>query len=599
MTIHLAGLVFLLGCASLLEAGAELSIGNDGLPVTDLAPHLSIMRDPTTELGICDVLAGRASGFVPNTRKVPSFGFTRDAVWFRFEIRSESDSDQSIVAALGTARLAHFTWHVVDEGRVEQSVACGAADAEVPRQRVPRINFRIPAGAKRTIYARAESDTSIWLQLRAGSPDVMERLESGHSAWDHLLIGFCGSVLFFSFLFGFFQRQKLYFYLTCLAASYLFYYTVFNGYARTAWPGMPFWFERGGFGLFSALGTFVFMRFNGAYLNLRAANRAVRTLQRVAEVLGFTSVFAFVVLDFFLAIRLLSPLLVLGVLLQSIVIASMVRRFRRPEEIWFLSTWIGFGVLMIILGLQFSGILPVIIPFSWLQLLMIPAILTGFFLSVVARQRSIQELEVHLAESRQAEADARLSALRYQINPHFLFNTLASVEALSHIAPERIPGLVSRLATFLRLRLVPSPTLTAPFEQELETVRAYLDIEHTRFGDGLTATYDIASDSLSCLMPEFMLQPLAENAVKYGFECDKEVRIHVESRVRLGKLIITIANRGVLTTGNVQASGLGVGTENIRQRLAMHYGADADFRITQQGETVVARIEIPEERSPR
>jgi two-component system sensor histidine kinase LytS len=153
--------------------------------------------------------------------------------------------------------------------------------------------------------------------------------------------------------------------------------------------------------------------------------------------------------------------------------------------------------------------------------------------------------------------------------------------------------MVSRLATFLRLRLEPSPTQLSSFERELEATRAYLDIEHTRFGDALTATYDIAPESLAWQVPELILQPLVENAVKYGFENDCQLEIQIQSRVNHGILTITVSNRGTLPPKNEPPVGFGIGIHNIRQRLTMHYGAQATFQLSQQGENVVALLLIP------
>jgi two-component system LytT family sensor kinase len=236
------------------------------------------------------------------------------------------------------------------------------------------------------------------------------------------------------------------------------------------------------------------------------------------------------------------------------------------------------------------------VSFSWLQGVMVPVIVIGFFLAVLKRQKNLQDLELNLAEALQAGSDAQFNSLRYQINPHFLFNTLTSIDALSRTEPQHIPNLVSKLATFLRLRLAPSVNRLAPFSQELETVRSYLDIEHVRFGEALVATYDIQPESLDCLVPEFLLQPLVENAIKYGFENDRDIQIHLETRVAAHQMVITITNRGSFAGNTVApAAGLGLGTANIRQRLALHYGKQADLQISEEGESVVARIQIPAE----
>jgi hypothetical protein len=592
--LRLVGLVLLLSTAPLAQAQAAIVIGANGQPSTDLSPHLSILVDPSAKLSIHEILAGDGGKFVPNTSKTPSFGFTEAAVWLRIELQSSSDQTERMVMNLASTRLSHFTWFVVNGGRVERTVESGAADTTREQfNRLPTLELEIPARATRTIYARAESETSIWLPLHAGSPQEMARRETMESALHLLQIGFCGALVLLSTFVGISQRQSLYFYLPGFVISYVFYTATFNGFSRMAWPGIPLWFERDGFGLICSVGSYVFVKFNSVYLNMSDKRRTARILQRAAELSIILSILFFLTLDFSHAIQLWNPLLILGLVVEGLAIASRTQRKYRPEEVWFLVTWVSLSISIGLICLQFLRILPVLIPFDLLQRLTIPTILAGFFLSIIARQRSLQELELRLSEARQAESNARLSALRYQINPHFLFNTLSSIDALSRTSPSQVPGMVSRLATFLRLRLEPSPTQLSSFERELEATRAYLDIEHTRFGDALTATYDIAPESLAWQVPELILQPLVENAVKYGFENDCQLEIQIQSRVNHGILTITVSNRGTLPPENEAPVGFGIGIHNIRQRLTMHYGVQATFQLSQQGENVVALLLIP------
>ncbi len=593
--IYLFFLVTVLGVPG---ARAELVIANAAQPLTDLAPHLSVMVDPTTRLDIDDVIASRGPRFLPNTQAVPSFGFTRDAIWIRLEIRSEHERDLELVAKLASTRLSHFTWYAVADGRVVQAVTCGAAEGGGNGfYRLPRVKLDIPAGASVTLYARSQSNTSQWLVMRAGSPQAMNRHISCLIAWDLLLIGFNVAVAVFALLFGLVHRRKIYFHLIYFALAYLIYYLLFNGYLRLAWPQIPLWFEREGLGIICAAGLFVLTRFSRSYLGLGHGEIRVRVAQRIAEGCGLLAGSLFLLIDFFHAIRILMPLQALAICVGSFAIIWRVRNNSRPEGVGFLMTWIGYGLLVTLLGLQFSDTLRVLMPFNLIQQLIIPVILSSFLMAVISRQRSLQELELHLVEAKQAESEARLSALRYQINPHFLFNTLASIDALSRLNPALVRTLVSRLSTFLRLRLAPSANQLNPLERELDSIRAYLDIEHIRFGNALTATYDIAPASRSWPLPELLLQPLIENAVKYGFDADCHLHIRIVARVKREILVITLSNQGsfVLSEGASVSDGHGhgIGISNVRQRLALYYGDRADFQITQEGGIVVCKIKIP------
>jgi hypothetical protein len=591
MNVHKMGVRFLL--AVMMAVGwlrAELVVMDELIPPMNLSPHLALRIDPTGELGIEQVLAGGESGFKPNKSSTPSFGFTRAAVWLRFEIRSATDQVVEVVAEAGTARLSHFTWYVVADGDVEQIFESGAAAASGRGGRFPRVKISLPPGETRTVYARVSSDTSLWLPLRAGSPGEMDRQALLRSGRDSLRLGITITLSGICFFLAGMHRQKLYLILAGLGVSYVSYQFIFNGYPRVIWLNSPLWIERELFGVVSAFGAYFFMRFNRSFLQIDQASLFVRSLQFVAEALLLVSAVLFLFLDFYDSVRALNVLLIVAILLSCVGVGWRVLQLRRVVELWFWITWIFYALPLLLLCLNLGGIFPVIIPIAWIQSVLIPVILMGLFLAMVTRQKSLQELELGLSDALQAEADAKFSALRYQINPHFLYNTLTSIDALSRSAPHLVPSLVSKLSTFLRLRLEPSADRLASLGQELDAVRSFLDIERVRFGDALVATYDIDPQSLDCRVPEFILQPLVENAVKYGFENDEDAKIHLESKMHHDQLVITVTNHGLLSES---AGGLGVGTENIRQRLALHYGEDAKFQINQVRDQVVVRLQIP------
>lgn len=590
---------FFLATAAVLTARGEIVVRSEIEPVTDLAPHLSLMVDPGARLDIHEVLAGEGSGFVPNTRAVPSFGFTRSAIWMKVQIRSEYDREAEYVAALAAARLSHFSWYAVMNGRVVQTATCGSAEGGGKGfYRLPRINLEIPPGAAVTLYARSQSDTSQWLEMTGGSPGTMNRYLVGKSASDLILAGFIGATSLLALLFGMIHRNSFYLYNSALSFIYFFYYLIFNGYLRLMWPQMPQWFERGGFGILCVAGLLVLTRFNRVFFKISDAKRRALVAQRIAEGLSLLGIGLFLVLDFYYAIQLLTPLQILIIIAGSTAIFFHAHTTSRPEKIGFLITWGGYAVLVIFFGLQISDAIRFLIPANLFQQLMMPVILSGFLLAVLARERKLNELEIDLANAMRAESDAYLCALRYQINPHFLYNTLASIDALSRIAPASVPTLVSRLSTFLRLRLAPSTNHLNSFERELESIRAYLDIERTRFGNALTTAYDIDPAALSWQIPELLLQPLVENAVKYGFEAGTDLDIMIHARIKRDMLFILISNSGSLYSAGDTVVRRGIGSSNVRLRLAIHYGSRAVFRLTQEGKNVVAQLVIPAHRNP-
>lgn len=193
---------------------------------------------------------------------------------------------------------------------------------------------------------------------------------------------------------------------------------------------------------------------------------------------------------------------------------------------------------------------------------------------------------------------AQLAMLRYQLNPHFLFNTLNSISTLVLLKDTvRANAMLSRLSSFLRYSLVGEREGLATVAQEIEALKLYLEIERTRFDDRLRTTFDVAPDSLDARLPSLLLQPVVENAIKYAvtpMEAGADIAIDV--RVVHGRLIITVADTGPGLTGDdpVTNSGTGVGLPNIRDRLIQAYGDDQRFELAENiPHGLIVMIDIP------
>ncbi len=209
---------------------------------------------------------------------------------------------------------------------------------------------------------------------------------------------------------------------------------------------------------------------------------------------------------------------------------------------------------------------------------------------------------------------AQLEMLRYQINPHFLFNTLNSISTLVLLGEtERANTMLSRLSSFLRYSLVGEREGMATIGQEMQALKLYLDIERTRFEERLRTRFDIDPEALPARIPSLLLQPLVENAVKYAVTPQEEgADIHVIARVihndRGARLEVIVADSGPgLVDGKPGETheGTGVGLPNIRERLLQAYGSDQSFELLSadssphiqfpeaKGKGLLVRIETP------
>lgn len=213
------------------------------------------------------------------------------------------------------------------------------------------------------------------------------------------------------------------------------------------------------------------------------------------------------------------------------------------------------------------------------------------------RRASIRQ-ERRIAEADKAAHQAQLAALRYQLNPHFLFNSLNSISALIVTGRNRdAEAMTHRLSSFLRSSLNADPAELIPLDAELALTEEYLEIESVRFGERLDISVDCAPDACSALVPSFLVQPLVENAVKHGVARSRApTQIEIGATVEDGALCITVAN--CITEGADDTlrgnQGAGVGLANVRHRLQAVFGERATLTAAPQGDRFVATICIPE-----
>jgi LytS/YehU family sensor histidine kinase len=188
----------------------------------------------------------------------------------------------------------------------------------------------------------------------------------------------------------------------------------------------------------------------------------------------------------------------------------------------------------------------------------------------------VQAEERHSAELAIQAQEAQVRALRYQINPHFLFNTLNAIAALVRDAPERAEEMVMQLSDFFRRSLGLNPMDDVTLAQEVDLQRLYLEIERTRFPDRLR--FEVALDAVSAeaKVPALLLQPLVENAVKHGVaRSERPTCIRVRARVDGPELEIVVENDAAAE--GPASAGVKVGLQNVTERLRSRFGAGASL----------------------
>ena len=204
----------------------------------------------------------------------------------------------------------------------------------------------------------------------------------------------------------------------------------------------------------------------------------------------------------------------------------------------------------------------------------------------MTQQQLARRTERRLAEAETAAHAALVRALRYQVNPHFLFNTLNSLSSLVMSGhADRAEDMLMALSTFFRTSLSLDPSADVTLAQEIDLQRLYLDIEKIRFPERLRVSIDIPDDLADAHVPALILQPLVENAIKYGVSATRDpILLTIEAR-RLdgGRMQIEVTNRLVGAGPTTPAAaptheGTGLGLANVCQRLEAHFGDRADCR---------------------
>ena len=275
----------------------------------------------------------------------------------------------------------------------------------------------------------------------------------------------------------------------------------------------------------------------------------------------------------------------------------MVRRLSTNWQLVLLLAPVALEILRQTLGLRFGATrlfyLGSMSP--WMTALVVLATVLG--VATPIKIWNSARIEHRLQEQEKLLLAAKVEALKSQINPHFLFNTLASISSLIRSQPDTARTLIIRLSGLLR-RLIRSHQHFVTLREELESIDEYLDIEVVRFGDNLQVRKQIGPDTLDVIVPSMILQPLVENSIKHGLS--RKIgpgSIVIRSRRESGRVIIEVEDDGMgfLMDRLEQPMSSGIGLANVRERLHVIYGATYHLTLTSApGSGTRARIEIPE-----
>ena len=570
-----------------------------GLPVTSLSQHLSVLVDPESSITISEIITGEHDlRFIDNEFPIASAGFSTAAIWVRCRIENRCGEEADLLVECSTARLAHADWFIVRQGALAATVRCGVSDAirNAPYvNQYPSIPIQLLPDEHVDLFFRAESDTSIWLPVFIGSQRHFYGFSQSRLIRDCFLFAICMMTAAVSIVAGITARQSMYLFIAIVAISYAVTFALFNGHVRAMFPELPIWWERQFYGSLTMFGLLSLVSIDCQVLNLKGISRWIRTARSILLLVSAAFVVLQLLLDYRFSARFLFTYIGLASVFYMVAYAFVAFRLRTVPSIVWLAVWLVIVANFAVQQLSQSFVAP-----SAAQTLILPAILCLFLIGLIRNQIALARTQVRLSSSLQAESEAKLVALRSQLEPHFLFNSLNSINALSRIDPGRVPELVERLAQFLRFRLESNQSPFRTLRDEICALKAYVEIEKVRFGDLLSTVFEVRPETESWEVPEMILQPLVENAIKHGFQADECISLTVRSSASSDRgLLLEVSNRCPRSGVDNLNGGFGIGISNTRNRLTQLYGHAAKLDVRQIGNVFTASLLIPCRRSKR
>jgi LytS/YehU family sensor histidine kinase len=217
-------------------------------------------------------------------------------------------------------------------------------------------------------------------------------------------------------------------------------------------------------------------------------------------------------------------------------------------------------------------------------------LITSFYY-IIIYYSSLQERIVKEAELKNLVTETELKSLKFQINPHFIFNSLNSMSALTTIDPDRARSMILKLADFLRYTLANNGKDKTRLEDELKNIKLYMEIEKIRFEDKFDYTEEFGTDVLDLKVPNMILQPLFENAIKHAvYDTLDKITIKLTCYIENNFLKISLENNFENSTPK---KGVGIGLQNIKNRLELIYGENNLVDIKKEGGIFRVILYIP------
>ena len=566
---------------------------------------LRFLRDPSRDLTVSQVLArpaGDWSALKPG--RLTSFGFTSDVYWLRLRVRCAGAAAGEVLVLLENSRLEKVDWFLVRNGEVRERERSGnqRSRAESKLQtRIPAFDVDLRAGEEAEILLRVDSRTSMYFPLRVYGSLVAHTNEALRREGPGLMfVGFAASLFCLNLILGVILRSRLHLINALLVGLLTVYFLLYGGY--WSWLGLPFGPELTLHPfLCILLGTLLTVGlFTREFIprNLRSGFAGRMLAGSLAAVLTGLVIIPFV--SFRAAFGIVAVMSMVMLWGSAAVAVWLYRADKKGGTGLVLAAWVIDAAITSNLVLQWLGVIPFWLPVAAGQMAFFGVTAVLFLAASTQRVYGLMQEQVQSSRLERALAESRLRALRYQVNPHFLFNAINSAISLVQTEPSRAAPFLYRLAEFLRATSRDESNSTVPLSEELEKLTAYLEVERVRFEERLEVSLAIPAELEGCRVPELILQPLVENAIKHGGrQTLQRLRLRISARREGHLLWLEVANTGHLAAaGPPPPDSGGIGLKNLRERLQIVYGARASLTLTEEKGWVLARLSLPANADP-
>lgn len=592
MLVIVAGLI-ILGLLGIAAAVLRLVWDPPQSPAASLVTQF--LFDETCALSASDVLQASSDAWIqqsPGT--LATFGYTRAAVWCR--IRFSMPTSEAAVVELPTTRIDHVDWFSVTGDITEYLCSngyCDVPDSAVASAQYPLIRIQPARDQEYQVLFRATSDCALAIPVRIDLAANRHAVELSRSARAHFEIGGAVAIVVVCMTLALCFRDLSLGLLGFCGLSVVCYGVLFDTVLSLPGYRVPAWMPRAGCNIFCVLQAAAMLVFSAALSGYRNLGPFDRRLFAVACVINMAYLFLHIWLPYSMLVPWLNGLCVLNSMCSVWVISI---RFRDDGRLLNLVPVVALmlshlpGLLLI---LYFHGYAITLLSPQSLRMIAMPIVFCGLAFSLLQRRRIAENLRLHAALASVGESEARLMALRYQLNPHMLMNCLTAISSLSRRTPEQIPTVIQNLCNILHARLKPSTGLLWSLEQELNLARSLVALEQVRFNEQLNFSVSADPAALNCRIPEMLLQPLVENALKYCTNGDHAAELRIEALMLRDVLQIKVVNSIKNEAGVTPSEGLHIGHANVRNRLQLTYGGCAEFQFLISGSVAISEIRIP------